>query len=65
MIRSVATHLTESFLTKLPICVISRYILGFLMLEVVSFSAHHLLALFTHKSSVTVAELRDLGYGLP
>ena len=25
----------------------------------VSFSAHHLLVAFTHKSSVTVAELRD------
>ena len=29
------------------------------ILEIVAFSAHHLLASFTHKSSVTVAELRD------
>ena len=40
--------------------IILRCSLGFLgSIQIVSFSAHHLLAAFTHKSSVTVAELRD------
>jgi hypothetical protein len=47
---------TEPFLIIFPICVTSRFLIS---IQIVLFSAHHLLATFTHKSSVTVADLRD------
>ena len=63
-IEKTWTQFTEPFLIILPICDISRYSLGFLRsinldCNILKISAHHLLAAFTHKSSVTVAELRD------
>ena len=54
-------NLSNHFVTMGHMREQSRFFYGHFLrlILMMSFSTHHLLATFTHKSSVTVAELRD------